>query len=103
MKQTTTIDALSFIASYRQHDLACDTKSAVADRKNRMQNYFISNLFTICQLKSQIHMVSIHNIDNILILIFSHGTCIISQILKYLKLRIIFDMYNACTLEGKWD
>ena len=62
-----------------------------------MQNYFISNLFTFCQLKSEIHMVSLHNIQYILILIFSHGTCIIFQILKYLKLKIIFDMYDTCT------
>ena len=35
----------------------CDMKSAAADRKKECQINFISNLFTLCQLKSQIHMV----------------------------------------------
>ena len=35
----------------------CDTKSAAVDRKKECQINLISNLFTFCQLKSQIHMV----------------------------------------------
>ena len=75
-------DVLSFITSYRQHDLACDFKSAAIPRKKNAKLIFISNLFTFCQLKFQIYMVGL---NNILILIFQVAHASFS---KYLKFKI---------------